>query len=97
MTTIVLNKHGEFMSILYKYVASSSMYKLNSVGKRGYLCLTNIKLYFTMCVAIYSNFCIDCGVQRFCDWGGTPNHWRHSQRLLRGIVSNVFLKSKKQE
>ena len=66
MTTTMLNKHGESLSISSKYVSSSSIFKPNSVGERGTdLFNTNTGYYFIMCLTIYSNFCLDYGVYGF--------------------------------
>lgn len=50
MTTTILNEHGESPLLSSKYVSSSSMNMLNSVGEEGYPCLTSMFDITSLCV-----------------------------------------------
>ena len=56
------NKYREFPLISSNNITGSSMYKPNSAWGKNKTSLfnTNVRSYFTMCVAVDSYFCVDC-------------------------------------
>ena len=67
MATGVFNKHGESPLISFNYILIPSMCVQAKYCKRDGTSMfnTNAGHYFTTCVAIYSNICVECNVHGF--------------------------------